>query len=207
MCSPQHPPDPVRRVRRGALAPAAARARRRPGRLQALRTAEPDRHPQGDRRASRTHFFLDGTADAPVQIDCDDMQLFADQMEIFRPRHGWSRPATCCSTSRAATGSPPSGWSSTPRPAPARSSMPAGTAVLARQGRPQPVRHPGARRAVPRRRDPQDRPGQLPDRPRRLHHLRAADAALGDGRRLGHPQRRRPRAADATRSCASRACR
>ncbi len=30
------------------------------------------------------HFVLDGTEDAPVQIDCDDMQLFADHVEYFQ---------------------------------------------------------------------------------------------------------------------------
>ena len=30
------------------------------------------------------HFLLDGTKDAPVQIDCDEMQLFADHMESFQ---------------------------------------------------------------------------------------------------------------------------
>ena len=30
------------------------------------------------------HFFLEGTTDAPVQIDCDEMQLFADHMESFQ---------------------------------------------------------------------------------------------------------------------------
>jgi LPS-assembly protein len=30
------------------------------------------------------HFYLEGTTDAPVQIDCDEMQLFADHMESFQ---------------------------------------------------------------------------------------------------------------------------
>ena len=30
------------------------------------------------------HFVLDGTPDAPVQIDCDDMQFFADHIENFQ---------------------------------------------------------------------------------------------------------------------------
>jgi LPS-assembly protein len=30
------------------------------------------------------HFILEGTVDAPVQIDCDEMQLFADHMESFQ---------------------------------------------------------------------------------------------------------------------------
>ena len=30
------------------------------------------------------HYVLDGTADQPVQIDCDDVQFFADHMELFQ---------------------------------------------------------------------------------------------------------------------------
>ena len=30
------------------------------------------------------HYYLEGTTDAPVQIDCDEMQLFADHMESFQ---------------------------------------------------------------------------------------------------------------------------
>jgi LPS-assembly protein len=33
---------------------------------------------------NENHFYLEGTIDAPVQIDCDDMQLFADHMEGFQ---------------------------------------------------------------------------------------------------------------------------
>ncbi|MEN3339543.1 MAG: LPS-assembly protein, partial [Acidobacteriota bacterium] len=33
---------------------------------------------------NENHFFQDGTTDAPVQIDCDEMQLFADHMEGFQ---------------------------------------------------------------------------------------------------------------------------
>src|SRR5215510_13035272 len=29
------------------------------------------------------HYVMEGTADQPVQIDCDDMQFFADHMELF----------------------------------------------------------------------------------------------------------------------------
>ena len=47
----------------------------------------------------------------------------------------------------------------------------------------------GARRSRSSARDVQDHP-------RRLHDLRAADAALGDGRRLGHAQARRLRPPD-----------
>ena len=56
--------------------------------------------------------------------------------------------------------------------------------------------HAGTGRVVPGRGDPQARPQEIQDRPRRLHHVRAADAALGNGGRLGHPEARRPRAAD-----------
>ena len=32
----------------------------------------------------RDHYVIEGTADQPVQIDCDDMQFFADHMELFQ---------------------------------------------------------------------------------------------------------------------------
>jgi len=35
-------------------------------------------------KVAEDHYVLKGTPDAPVQIDCDDMQLFADQLESFR---------------------------------------------------------------------------------------------------------------------------
>src|SRR3954453_24194110 len=31
-----------------------------------------------------SHYLLEGTTDAPVQIDCDEMQLFADHVESFQ---------------------------------------------------------------------------------------------------------------------------
>ena len=46
------------------------------------------------------------------------------------------------------------------------------------------------------RRDRQARPEDLQDHPRRVHDLRAADAALGDRRRLGDADARRPRGPD-----------
>src|SRR4051812_39666002 len=30
------------------------------------------------------HYVLEGTKDAPVQIDCDDAQLFADHVELYQ---------------------------------------------------------------------------------------------------------------------------
>ncbi len=35
-------------------------------------------------KVAEDQYVLNGTADAPVQIDCDDMQLFADHLESFR---------------------------------------------------------------------------------------------------------------------------
>ena len=65
-----------------------------------------------------------------------------------------------------------------------------------RSVRPQLLRYPGTRRDVPRPGDSQDRARQVPDRRRRLHDLRPADAALGDGLGLGDDQPRRLRAAE-----------
>jgi LPS-assembly protein len=35
-------------------------------------------------RLPEDHYVLDGTEDVPVQIDCDDVQFFADHMELFQ---------------------------------------------------------------------------------------------------------------------------
>jgi LPS-assembly protein len=35
-------------------------------------------------RLADEHYVLEGTRDQPVQIDCDDMQFFADHMELFQ---------------------------------------------------------------------------------------------------------------------------
>jgi len=35
-------------------------------------------------RLADEHFVMEGTADQPVQIDCDDLQFFADHMELFQ---------------------------------------------------------------------------------------------------------------------------
>jgi LPS-assembly protein len=35
-------------------------------------------------RLADEHFVMDGNADQPVQIDCDDLQFFADHMELFQ---------------------------------------------------------------------------------------------------------------------------
>jgi LPS-assembly protein len=35
-------------------------------------------------RLADEHFVMNGNADQPVQIDCDDMQFFADHMELFQ---------------------------------------------------------------------------------------------------------------------------
>ena len=59
-----------------------------------------------------------------------------------------------------------------------------GIASLAGRGdRSQPVRHAGARRLFLGRDDREARSQDLPDHQRRIHDLRAADAALGAGRR------------------------
>ena len=35
-------------------------------------------------RLADEHFVMEGTADQPVQVDCDDLQFFADHMELFQ---------------------------------------------------------------------------------------------------------------------------
>ena len=61
--------------------------------------------------------------------------------------------------------------------------------------RAQPVRLAGARRLFLGRDHREARAENLPHHPRRVHHLRAADAAMGDGRELGHHDAREARGA------------
>ena len=35
-------------------------------------------------RLADEHYVMNGNADQPVQIDCDDLQFFADHMELFQ---------------------------------------------------------------------------------------------------------------------------
>ena len=66
---------------------------------------------------------------------------------------------------------------------------------------PPPMTGPGNDVLFLRRDDREDRTEEIQDHQRRLHHLRAADAALGSARRHGDPERRSLHAADATRCC------
>jgi LPS-assembly protein len=64
-------------------APGAARAQG--GSLAGCHLYEQqDLHFQKVADEHENHFILEGTTDAPVQIDCDEMQLFADHMESFQ---------------------------------------------------------------------------------------------------------------------------
>ena len=77
---------------------------------------------------------------------------------------------------------------------PPRQTAPARRRRAAADGR------PGHRRLFLRRDGREDRPEEIPDHQRRLHHLRAADAALGSDRRHGRPEHRSLHAA-ASRRC------
>ena len=65
-----------------------------------------------------------------------------------------------------------------------------------RQARKEHVRDAGGRRLLLRREDREGRREEIPDHQRRLHDLRAADAALAAHVRHGHPEPRTLRAAD-----------
>jgi LPS-assembly protein len=60
-------------------APASARAQAQIGNCKLSKT----QNMSGTRLADE-HFVMEGTADQPVQIDCDDLQFFADHMELFQ---------------------------------------------------------------------------------------------------------------------------
>ena len=119
-------------------------------------------------------------------------------MELFQNEAGSPRGATSC-TSRAATASTPSGWSSTRRRGPAPSTSRPGTATLREAVDPSlfGAQEPDA--VLLGRRAPEDRAEEVPDHPRRLHDLRAADAAVGDAVRVDHAEPRRLRAPEERR--------
>ena len=114
-------------------APASA-PRAEPRRLSLVPAAE---HEFQESRATdnENHFYLDGTIDAPVQIDCDEMQLFADHIEALQSEGRLIATGNVV-YSRAATASPPSGWSSTPGHAPGRSTTPPARPSFATAARP-----------------------------------------------------------------------
>src|SRR5690349_6848273 len=60
-------------------APATARAQAQIGNCKLSKTQN-----MSGSRVAEDHYVMDGTADQPVQIDCDDMQFFADHMELFQ---------------------------------------------------------------------------------------------------------------------------
>ena len=126
----------------------------------------------------------------------DGQKFFADDLRAeHQDRRARPPRATWCSRRRRRA-SPPTAWSSTPRPSSAPSTLASGIAAArrARRARPQHVRHARAGRLLLRRDDREDRPRQVPHHEGRLHHLRAADAALGDRQRQRHAEPRRLRA-------------
>ncbi len=136
--------------------------------------------------------ILTGSPERPVRIDCEDMHLSGDQMEVF---NGHQVVATGNVLFESATNRI-CGRSARVRHEDAHRHVlqRRGNGQHGRARRPQPVRDAGAGRHVPRRGDPQARARYLQDRARRLHHLRAADAAVGDGGGLRDAEGGRPRA-------------
>ena len=160
---------------------------------------------KNDKGIEEMRMILTGAPDRPVRIDCEDMHLSADQMEVF---DGHQVVATGNVLFESATN----------RVAAERLEFDtktrtgtffnaAGTVNMADRvdrslfGTQEP--------------DAMFRGEEIhklgPDTykivQRRVHDLRAADAALGDGRRLGHAEGQRSCAADQRRSCGSRASR
>jgi LPS-assembly protein len=60
-------------------APAVARAQAQIGGCKLSRTQN-----MSSIKLAEDHYVMEGTADQPVQIDCDDLQFFADHMELFQ---------------------------------------------------------------------------------------------------------------------------
>ena len=60
-------------------APAVARAQAQIGGCKLSKTQN-----MSGFKVEEDHYILEGTSDQPVQIDCDDMQFFADHMELFQ---------------------------------------------------------------------------------------------------------------------------
>ena len=89
-----------------------------------------------------------GTAEQPARIVCDELQFSADDAELFSKQDSSPHGATSCS-SRRATASGPTGWSSTPRPGPACSTTRAAPACSAIAGR-RPIAACSARRSPKR---------------------------------------------------------
>ena len=138
---------------------------------------------KNEQGVEQMRMMLTGTPERPVQIDCDDMQLFGRS-------DGGLRPAR----SVVATGNVAVRVRRQPhrRRAARVRHQDADRHVLQRG------RHVSSANRVDRslfgtqepdayvlgRGDPQARAGQLQDRPAAVHDLRPADAALGDGRRI-----------------------
>ena len=127
-----------------------------------------------------------GTARAhPLRRPAVLRGLRRDVLEAGYGHRAGPRRVTC----RAATGSGPTGWSSTPGRAPACSTTRAARHARrpGREHRPQHVRRPGARSRVLGRSVDKARAEEIPDRERRVHDLRPADTPLGGRLRARSP--------------------
>ena len=130
-----------------------------------------------------------GASPAQVELENDDeikgQKFYADVVDLLHRRRPRSRPrGNVLYETRARRASPPSGWCSTPAPAPAPSTPPRASrrSAIAADKSMFGTLEPDVvllRRAASRR----SAEDKLQAHQGRLHHLRAADAALGDGRR------------------------
>ena len=60
-------------------APATAHAQAQIGNCKLSKTQN-----MSGSRVAEGHYVMEGAPDQPVQVDCDDMQFFADHMELFQ---------------------------------------------------------------------------------------------------------------------------
>ena len=142
--------------------------------LQGLEDAEHEQYTAGGRSLRASN----GNADQPVQIDCDDMQFFADHMELFQNEGRVIASGNVVYISGGNTIAAERMEFNT-RTRTGTFYNATGTAVL---------REAAAAEHVRERRSPTRISGakscrrsgrRVPHHPRRLHDLRAADAALG----------------------------
>ena len=156
-----------------------SRQLQRPPALESERRPVPGKERQGARRTATRRPM---TARAGARV-CEDMHLESrSRWKVFeRPSVGAT--GTCCS-SRPPTALPPIGWSSTPRTRTGMFYNAAGTVTLREnRGRRQTVRHAGTGAMFRGEEIHKLGPDTYKIVKRPLHDLRAADPALGDGRR------------------------
>ena len=136
-------------------------------------------------RLAEDHYIMEGTADQPVQIDCDDMQFFADHMELFEKegRVIANGNVTYISGGNRINAERMVYYTKTRT---GTFYIATGTAVLRESAQPGIFGTPGTGRVLLGRRAAEDRTQDLSHHSRRLHDVRAAGAPMGHGGQLDH---------------------